>query len=558
MAGPIPGFWAETEAFLARRIFLLGLDGGSWNAFDHLFAQGVMPRFAEMCAGGAHGTLTSTVPPITPCAWTSLMSGTNPGKHGVFAFHRKRDDNSYFPAPINRTHMQVPTVFDYYREDPGFVCLNLPMSFPATPIAGRMVTGMMTPLHGDVACEHPPGLLAELRGKGIDYVIDPRLPEEKDLDQDALFTTWRDMRPAFVERLTRVTNARMQAVNALMDEVDWSLFVTVIVGTDRLQHLFWDELVPPDGGATTDDLIAYYRAVDGHIGALRDRLEPDDVLMVISDHGFVRTHGSFQTNQWLLRQGWLKRREAKRSPWYPLKVALNKLGITRRRLGKVLSDKQSSDLQMKASHIDWARSEAFFSGPFAIRVNLQGRETAGCVPPERYDTLVDSIIAALKELRDEDGEILLSDVVRGDALYHGDAAARGGDVVFTFRDDRNHTAYAAELGSELFRGGTGKTGDHRVDGIWAAAGGGIRSLDQRHRLAIWDILPTLMHLNGRAVPGICDGRVADEILVDAGEVRTDPDWQRFRSATNAVVYDSAQEQEINERLRALGYMADED
>ena len=542
---------------MPRRIFLLGLDGGSWNAFDHLFAQGLMPRFAELCANGAHGTLTSTVPPITPCAWTSLMTGTNPGKHGVYAFHRKRDDNSYFPAPINRTHMQVPTVFDYYRDDPGFVCLNLPMSFPATPIAGRMVTGMMTPLHGNPACEHPSGLLTDLRNRGIDYVIDPRLPEEKDLDQDDLFTTWRDIRPDFVERLTRVTEARMQAVATLMEEVDWSLFIAVIVGTDRLQHLFWDELVPPDGGATAPDLAAYFRAVDDHIGALRDRLDPDDVLMIISDHGFVRTHGSFQTNQWLLEHGWLKRREAAKSPWYPLKVALNKLGITRRRLGRMLSDKQSSDLQMKASHIDWARSEAYFSGPFAIRINVQGRETAGCVPPERYDTLVDEIMAALRELRDEEGEPLLSDVSRGDALYHGDAAVRGGDVVFTFRDDRNHTAYAAELGGPLFRGGTGKTGDHRVDGVWAAVGGGIRDLEERARLAIWDILPTLMHLNGRAVPSICDGEVASAILTESGVVCTDPDWERYQPDDVAVTYDAAQEREINERLKALGYLSDQ-
>ena len=158
---------------MKRRVFLLGLDGGSWNAFDHLFAHDVMPNFKRLCADGVRATLESTVPPITPVAWTSLMTGVNPGKHGVFAFTRQVKDSSYLSMPVNRMDMQTPTIFDYYRADSGLVSLNLPMSYPATPIAGKMVTGMMTPQRSLGNLEHPEGLLARFAQQGIDYIIDP-------------------------------------------------------------------------------------------------------------------------------------------------------------------------------------------------------------------------------------------------------------------------------------------------------------------------------------------------------------------------------------------------
>jgi|GEM_PF-1999398 len=542
---------------MARRIFLLGLDGGSWNVFDHLFAHGVMPNFQKLCSEGVKGTLESTTPPVTPVAWTSLMTGANPGKHGIFAFRKTRPDNSYLPVPVNRMDMEVPTVFDYYREDPGFVCLNLPMSFPATELAGCMVTGMMTPQGQTDRAAHPSDQLDRFAAAGIDYVIDPKLQESAGIDPQDLFDGWKEAPEKFIGRLTRITQSRMDAVRLLMKDRDWSVFICVVVGTDRLQHLLWDEILEDGSKPITAAVWDYYRHLDDRLGRLMSDLHPDDVLMLVSDHGFVKTHGSFQTNEWLRRQGWLKKREAKKSPLYPVKVLLNRLGITRASLGRVLSEGQSSKLQLMASHIDWAGSQAFLSGPFAIRINLMDRETLGCVDPKDYDRLVDDIIVALGELKDQDGRPMISSAVRGQDIYHGDAGGQPGDVVFTFRDDLNFTAYAAELGGDLFRTDIAKKGDHRIDGIFAAWGGGIRNLEEEVRFSICDILPTVMHLNGRAVPGVCDGKVALGITEDDHSPDIDSNWKRFARSREAVSYSRDQEAEINERLKALGYLSDD-
>jgi len=516
-----------------------------------------MPNFQKLCSQGVKGTLESTMPPVTPVAWTSLMTGANPGKHGVFAFRKTGPDNSYLPLPVNRMDMEIPTIFDYYREDPGFVCLNLPMSFPATELAGCMVSGMMTPQgHTDQAA-HPANLLERFSKAGIDYVIDPKLQESAANDPQDLLGGWKEAPAEFIARLGRITDSRMQAVRLLMNEQDWSVFICIVVGTDRLQHIFWDEIVGEGDHGLTPSLWDYYHLLDDQLGRLMDDLEDDDVLMLVSDHGFVKTHGSFQTNEWLRRQGWLKKREAKKSPLYPLKVFLNRMGITRAKLGRVLSEGQSSKLQLMASHIDWAGSQAFLNGPFAIRINLKDRETLGCVAQKDFDRLVGEIITGLRELRDEAGEPMIAEVFRGSDIYHGDARGQAGDVVFAFRDDLNYVAYAGELGSELFRTDIAKSGDHRVDGIFAAWGGGIRNLDHEIRLSICDILPTLMHLNGRSVPEICDGKIALEITQDDHPPEIDRNWQRFAGTRSVVTYNQDQEAEINQRLKDLGYLSDD-
>lgn len=542
---------------MMRRVFLLGLDGASWNVLDRLMAVGAMPNLARMCREGARATLESTIPPITPVAWLSLMTGCNPGKHGVFGFLRPSADNSYLPVPVNRMDARVPTIFDYYGEGGPLISLNLPMSWPATPMNGSMVSCMMTPLRDRRDFEHPAGLLARLSRAGIDYVIDPKFKARRGDDGDAMFTDWRNEGLPFVAMLTDIARARFDAVRLLMREEPWDCFVCVEVGTDRLQHLFWDRLCPPDGSAPEPGLVAYYRYLDERLGELAGSLAPGDTLLIMSDHGFVRTHGQFLANEWLRRQGWLVRRDARRSPLYPLKRALNAVGVTRARIGRVVGERQASRLQLAASHVDWARSDAFLDNPFGIRVNLRGRETQGRVPAARFAAVRDEIAARLRGLAGPDGEPVLSAVHRGEDLYHGDARERASDVVFRFRDDRNWGAYGGECGGELFQATPFKTGDHRVDGIFVAWGGGIRRVEGEPRFSIQDVLPTLLHLNGRAVPEICDGRVLTGILIDPGQPRSDPDWRRFRGERREVSLKRDQTAEIRERLRELGYLSND-
>src|SRR4051812_48719715 len=67
---------------------LLGLDGATFDVLEPYWADGTMPFLKEFAGRGMRAGLRSTVPPLTPCAWTSMITGRPPGEHGVFDFVR--------------------------------------------------------------------------------------------------------------------------------------------------------------------------------------------------------------------------------------------------------------------------------------------------------------------------------------------------------------------------------------------------------------------------------------------------------------------------------------
>ena len=75
----------------ADRVMILGLDGATWTVLDPMRARGVMPNLDALLERSAHGTLRSTIPPVTTAAWTTMMTGCDPSRHGVF-------DHRYYDA----------------------------------------------------------------------------------------------------------------------------------------------------------------------------------------------------------------------------------------------------------------------------------------------------------------------------------------------------------------------------------------------------------------------------------------------------------------------------
>src|SRR5437870_7128077 len=82
------------------RVLVFGIDGATLDLARPFAEQGLMPNLKRLIDGGISGDLTSTIPPITPPAWTSFYTGTNPGKHGIFDFDRRAKD-SYRTIPTN-------------------------------------------------------------------------------------------------------------------------------------------------------------------------------------------------------------------------------------------------------------------------------------------------------------------------------------------------------------------------------------------------------------------------------------------------------------------------
>ena len=117
----------------APAVMIIGLDGATFDLLDPWIAAGELPNIAALLRGGARGPLRSTHPPLTPVAWSSFLTGCNPGRHGIFGFMRLRPD--YRPVFLNGGSLTIPTFLDLLSEAGMRVgALNVPWTWPPPPV----------------------------------------------------------------------------------------------------------------------------------------------------------------------------------------------------------------------------------------------------------------------------------------------------------------------------------------------------------------------------------------------------------------------------------------
>src|ERR1051325_5672568 len=96
---------------MSDKLLVIGLDGASFNVLDGLIEKGYLPNLARLIADGTRADLETTFPPITAVAWSSFMTGKNPGKHGIFEFVR-RDRNTQRELAVNASFREGRAIWD--------------------------------------------------------------------------------------------------------------------------------------------------------------------------------------------------------------------------------------------------------------------------------------------------------------------------------------------------------------------------------------------------------------------------------------------------------------
>ncbi|MFB6143770.1 MAG: alkaline phosphatase family protein, partial [Candidatus Nanohaloarchaea archaeon] len=119
----------------AQKVAVIGLDGADWDQIRPLMEEGEMPNLAAVMEEGSQGNLTSTYPVMSPVAWTSYSTGSDPSVHGVYDFLQRSDDG--FQPTTSRTIKQP-----YFWEsiDGKKVVINQPMTYPPKDTEGVLVS----------------------------------------------------------------------------------------------------------------------------------------------------------------------------------------------------------------------------------------------------------------------------------------------------------------------------------------------------------------------------------------------------------------------------------
>src|SRR5688500_20003851 len=127
---------------MAKPVLLLGLDGVGFPMLEPAFEAGHMPRLKAVLDRGASGVLTSPVPPYTPPGWTSIFTGVNPGKHGIFGFTLGNVQSSKGLVSLDR--VTAPAIWNAANAQGVRMGLfNIPMTYPAPAVDGFAVSGML-------------------------------------------------------------------------------------------------------------------------------------------------------------------------------------------------------------------------------------------------------------------------------------------------------------------------------------------------------------------------------------------------------------------------------
>lgn len=333
-----PAFLSLPERPVPGRVFLVGLDGASWQVFDDILAAGTMPRLSEVVERGARTVLESMDPTASAIVWTTIATGKLPKKHGILGFTSTTDDGEV--VPVSSTLRKVRALWNICSEagvSVGF--LSWWVTWPAEPVRGFMATDYAWPLKKDA------------RGFATGTETDPgrehrTWPASLMAELDPLNRTEASVEPAELERLriSSIPKAKGYAVrDILLKDVSVgamsrhmldrnggeSLFAVYFDGFDAYCHLFWPiysevararkagpqalAAVHPGKVRIAEALDAHLGRIDSYLGDLLDRMGKDDVMLIVSDHGYgdnpgraeiERTYGELiQPDHWHTKQG---------------------------------------------------------------------------------------------------------------------------------------------------------------------------------------------------------------------------------------------------------------
>jgi len=558
---------------MSKKVLFIGLDGATFDVLDPLIDQGLMPRLKRFIEEGVRGPLETTIPPITPTAWVSWMTGKNPGKHGVFEFLLRRKGSGALPdMPVSSRSRDGLPFWDLLGQvGKQAIVTNVPCTYPPGLINGVMISDFLTP-RGRRDFTFPESLIGEVEsrfGPYELYITEVYTPGNVDKILDQLFTE--------LEYKTRVNLY-------LMENYGWDVFATHYWGTDRFQHELWhllDETHPffdrKEHNAHISRIHEYWHAVDEMIGEMCDATDDDATVYMGSDHGFGPIKKFLCFNVWLIDEGLLV---LKRDAMTRFKRALFRLGLTpdlayrsamkmglaHLRLSVGVTNRSklmalANSLMLSLEDVDWSRTVAFSKGNYGqMFINLRGREAEGAVEPgAEYERVMQQVIDKLRELADPaTQQPLIGPIWRREDLYTGPYSDQSPDIQFLPSDMSNKPLGTLDLTSNKFITPVyGNSGDHRMHGILLGRGPELRRGARVEGARIIDYAPTILHSFGVEVPSDMDGRVLEEIFtaeyMTANPVRTS-EAAEYAMPERAGAMTEEESDEIRQRLRALGYL----
>ena len=356
------------------RTIIIGLDGVPFGMIKDLTEAGVMPNTAKLISHAMFRVMRSSIPEVSSVAWSSMITGTNPGRHGIFGFV-DLSPGSYKMKFLDFNDLKAPPFWDLWEGQS--VIINVPSTYPVRPMNGVLISGFVSIDFEESV--YPKSLVPDL--KRMDY----RLDVDSQIARSSI--------ELFLEDLDKTLDARIEAYRYLWDGTNWQTFMLVFTATDRLMHFLWNAY--EDTNHKYHNLFfEHFRRIDEVIGEIAGKISDDDLLIIHSDHGFERLDYDVYINYLLMQEGFLQFKDAQ---------------------------------NIVLENIDSA-TKAFALDPARIYINRKGQCPRGSV--EQADTA--EILDRLEKVFNSliiDGRKVVRDIYRKEQLYTGPYIENAPDMV---------------------------------------------------------------------------------------------------------------------------------
>ncbi len=533
----------------AKRIFIIGLDGATFDVLFPMMDDGLMPNLRHLMETGASGILNSTAPPITPAAWTTFMTGMGPGKHGVIDFEHY--DPKTNTLSFNSTfEIKEKTIWQMLSEN-GFTIgsIHLPMTYPPQPVNGFVVSGFETPSI-DAEFTYP---------RELKEIILKEIPDY------SYSTNWQrgilGGRSKFDENLEYIKRSFHQGVKLARIGIEHyhpDVMMVLFKLVDNIQHKCWKFLTPEGAKKypTQRRMVnSCFAELDKCIGQLLDLThENEAAVLIMSDHGHGSLDGRAQPNLLLKRWGYLQFTSNVSQAKTRIKHIISRM--TRKKASRFSQPSTGIEADLA---VDWSKTRAcvMHAGMYGfLYINLKGRQPMGIVEPSEYEALRDELINKFLSARDEKfGKQIFEKVVKPEELYNckrdsnpnmPDLMLIPGEGLAVIRKIRGTDSVKWALNGRL--GGT-----HRIEGIFVANGPRIKP-GFKINANIADITPTLLAMLGLAVPVDMEGKALIEMFEPQLEVRYEPPEKYQPAQVPEEVFSEEDQRLLTERLSDLGYL----
>lgn len=544
---------------MERPIIAIGLDAADPSLIEAWMSQGHLKNMQNLRNQGAYARLKTFEHYRAETPWTTFLTGCSPKQTGYWAPLKYNSDN-YSVKEVNAYSFAEFKPFYALDTSKRVAIVDMPHVRLCEDVNGIQILAWGAHSPQAPSGSKPSHLLQELTDK---YGAHPVLRKDgaDTLDLEAL--------KQLKENLKTGIARRAEICKDILQREPWNLFLTVFGETHAVGHYFWHFSQPDHplyesfaSKFPTDPMLEVFEAIDEAIGDIVAHAPGNAQILVFAAHGMgsnvmdlpsllylseflyrfnfpgkvglapgtVGTDpGPVIADEASARQGWARTVWNLKHESNPIKRFLKK-NMPRRiahKLENYFDSPENSDLVspywLKEHGVDqpfqapnwyrylWPKMKAFALPSFSegyIRINVQGRDAQGIVPPSEYDALCTEITEKLYQLKDaRTGRPMVKNIVRTreSALDH-DPKLPDADLVVIWQEesvaDVVDSPDFGRIGPVPFL----RTGSHRSDGFLIAKGEGIEAnttLAPGHSL---DLAPTIVNLMGSPMPDYFEGQ----------------------------------------------------